>query len=62
MRQLYARIVLWLIEPALELRESKSTYVVNNVLTSKEIAAAFADPNSQISKSLARNFKTARVR
>lgn len=62
MRTLYARIVLWLIQPALELRESKRSVTVNSALTSKEIAAAFADPNSQISKSLARNFKTARVR
>ncbi|MFS2047521.1 hypothetical protein ACEN9J_02930 [Variovorax sp. Varisp41] len=61
MRQLYARIVLWLIEPALELRESKRSVTVST-LTSKEIAAAFADPNSQISKSLARTFKTERVR
>lgn len=61
MRTLYARLVLWLIRPALELRESKRSVTVSTV-TSKDIAAALTDPNSQISKTLMRNFKTARVR
>ncbi|CAB3975277.1 hypothetical protein BLA3211_08410 [Burkholderia aenigmatica] len=56
MKQLYARLVLWLIRPALAQREREAAPIVNTIAVENQKAflGAVSNPDSEVSRCLAR--------